>query len=459
MVVRMRGRIVFVGVLASVALALSPAGFAQGAHVSCGQTIAADTVLDSDLDCRFAAALAIGAPGITLDLGGHTFLGSIRNVGFDDVRIVNGSIDGGDLTLQAVRRNEIGDITWLDGFVNVNDSHDSSISGLSGTGPFSGTARVNMPGSTGITVADGRWLSISGGSGNRFERLRDSHLIGESDNFVTGNEGGSVDMRGDRNQITGNHVDLVFVFQGDANSVTDNSFTTDGTAISVQFSSSNVIARNRIGPATVSNQSAIFLYQATATTIADNRITGPAPATSQDLFQPSGVTVTNGSGNRILDNVIAGRMRGVDLLSTADNVVTSNVVRETDSSAFFLYLADRNEVSRNKIANAGDHGIEITSFSDDNRVERNAATRSGADGISILAAEGTGNVLSRNYVRFNRDDGIGVDQPGNILSRNVAIQNFDWGIEAVEGTIDGGSNKAAGNRQHAQCLNVVCRKR
>lgn len=453
---RVRAAVVIV---MSVTLALAPAGVAHGAHVSCGQTIVADTVLDGDLDCNFAPRLTIGAPGITLDLGGHTFLGSIRNEGFDDVRIANGSIDGGSLTLQAVRRNEIRDITWLDGFVNVNDSRDTLITGLSGTGPFSGTATVNMPGSTGITAADGRWLSINSGSGNRFERLRDSHLIGESDNAVTGNEGGSIDMRGDRNRIIGNHVELVFVYQGDANSVTDNSFTTDGTAISVQFSSSNVIARNRIAPATVSNQPAIFLYQTTATLIADNRITGPAPATGQDLFQPSGVAVTNGSGNRVLDNVVAGRMRGVDLLSTTDNVVTSNIVRETDASAFLLYLADRNDVSRNKIASAGDHGIEITSFSDDNRVERNAATRSGGDGISILAGQGTGNLLSRNYVRFNRDDGIGVDQPGNIVTRNVAIQNFDWGIEAVEGTIDGGGNKAAGNRQYAQCLNVVCRRR
>jgi len=457
MVGRMRVRIWTVALMGA-ALMLGTASAAHAAHVPCCGTITVDTVLDSDLDCRSAAALAIGAPGITLDLGGHTVLGQIRNDGFDDVRIVNGAV-GDDLTLEAVRRNELRDITVLDNIVRLADSQDSVLTGLSGTGP-SDTARVTMPGSTGITVTDGRWVYVSGGSGNRFERLRDSHVDGFSDNVVTGNEGGTVLVRGDRNEITGNnHIGLVFVYQGDANTVTDNSFTTDGTAISVQFSSSNLIARNHIVPATVSDQSAIFLYQTTATTIADNRITGPAPATGQDLFQPSGVAVTNGSGNRVLDNVVAGRMRGVDLLSTADNVVTNNVVRETDSSAFFLYLADRNEVSRNKIANAGDHGIEITSFSDDNRVERNAATRSGADGISILAGQGTGNLLSRNYVRFNRDDGIGVDQPGNILSRNVAIQNFDWGIEAVEGTIDGGGNKAAGNRQHAQCLNVVCRKR
>jgi len=103
--------------------------------------------------------------------------------------------------------------------------------------------------------------------------------------------------------------------------------------------------------------------------------------------------------------------------------------------------------------------VSRSSFSDDNIVERNTATRSAADGISILAGQGMGNLLSRNLVRFNRDDGIGVDQPGNTVARNLAIQNLDWGIEAVEGTIDGGGNKAAGNRQRAQCLNVVCRRR
>jgi hypothetical protein len=39
---------------------------------------------------------------------------------------------------------------------------------------------------------------------------------------------------------------------------------------------------------------------------------------------------------------------------------------------------------------------------------------------------------------------------------NTANRNHDLGIEAVPGVIDGGGNKASGNGNPAQCLNVVC---
>ena len=35
--------------------------------------------------------------------------------------------------------------------------------------------------------------------------------------------------------------------------------------------------------------------------------------------------------------------------------------------------------------------------------------------------------------------------------------NGDLGIEAVDGTIDGGKNKAAGNGNPAQCVGVSCK--
>jgi hypothetical protein len=40
---------------------------------------------------------------------------------------------------------------------------------------------------------------------------------------------------------------------------------------------------------------------------------------------------------------------------------------------------------------------------------------------------------------------------------NTANDNTDLGIEAVPGVIDGGGNKASGNGNPAQCLNVRCR--
>jgi len=49
--------------------------------------------------------------------------------------------------------------------------------------------------------------------------------------------------------------------------------------------------------------------------------------------------------------------------------------------------------------------------------------------------------------------------PGSsvVLTRNTANDNGDFGIEAVLGVTDGGGNKASGNGNPLQCLNVFCR--
>ena len=63
------------------------------------------------------------------------------------------------------------------------------------------------------------------------------------------------------------------------------------------------------------------------------------------------------------------------------------------------------------------------------------------------------------------DDGIDVDQAtlsppqfhSATVARNKAHHNGDYGVEAVPGVTDGGGNKAHGNGNPLQCLNVSCR--
>ncbi len=47
--------------------------------------------------------------------------------------------------------------------------------------------------------------------------------------------------------------------------------------------------------------------------------------------------------------------------------------------------------------------------------------------------------------------------PGTTIARNKANNNADLGIEAVPGVTDGGGNKASGNGNPAQCVNVQCK--
>jgi hypothetical protein len=43
------------------------------------------------------------------------------------------------------------------------------------------------------------------------------------------------------------------------------------------------------------------------------------------------------------------------------------------------------------------------------------------------------------------------------LTRNEARRNGGLGIFAVRGVIDGGGNRASGNGDRRQCVNVACR--
>ena len=55
------------------------------------------------------------------------------------------------------------------------------------------------------------------------------------------------------------------------------------------------------------------------------------------------------------------------------------------------------------------------------------------------------------------DDGFDVESSSTKLVRNRAVGNDDLGIEAVEGSSEGGGNRASGNGDPCQCVNVRCR--
>ena len=76
------------------------------------------------------------------------------------------------------------------------------------------------------------------------------------------------------------------------------------------------------------------------------------------------------------------------------------------------------------------------------------------DGIHVSSGASNTAVV-RNIAAANGDDGIDVDSASSRLVDNVAVNNGDYGIEAVPGVTASG-NRASGNGNPAQCLNVVC---
>jgi hypothetical protein len=97
---RMPRPLAVAGIAAAVALGLPTAAGAEGpSDVTCGSVVTRDVRLRADLSCP-GPGLLIGAPGVRIDLGGHTLsgpgdgVGIDGNGGFDGVTIRNGTIRG-----------------------------------------------------------------------------------------------------------------------------------------------------------------------------------------------------------------------------------------------------------------------------------------------------------------------------------------------------------------------------
>ena len=78
--------------------------------------------------------------------------------------------------------------------------------------------------------------------------------------------------------------------------------------------------------------------------------------------------------------------------------------------------------------------------------------------ISDPAAIVGRNIASDNEgVNPGETTGVGIlsDQAGTTIRSNTANNNTAYGIQAAEGTIDGGGNVASGNGIQ-DCVNVVC---
>ena len=95
------------------------------------------------------------------------------------------------------------------------------------------------------------------------------------------------------------------------------------------------------------------------------------------------------------------------------------------------------------------------------RLVRNRMEGNGLDGI-LMGGDAFGTIVERITANGNGDDGIDIDSDENPLlptevTRNTANDNGDLGIEAVAWTRDGGGNRAFGNGNPLQCLNIVCK--
>jgi parallel beta-helix repeat protein len=375
-------------------------------------------VLNSLANC-LADGLVIGADKITIDLGGNTIDGTatelnagIRNDGFDDVTIINGTItefDSGVLLAPSSARNLI---SGLDLQLNP-------------------TAGISLLGALDSTVRDNSF----GGNGDSIQLLD-----GAQGNLVRGNDlAGSVGLglavinasnnRLENNTIAGSGDQGIALLGASFNRLTGNSISgASDTAFAIEEGSNDNY-------------------------IAENTVVG----------SEAGLNVSGSHRNQFINNRVTGSSdNGISLEDTNDNLLRGNDLR-FNTGGVQISGSLRNRIEANILSDITGNGLELGDGALQNVIIGNFANDNDADGIVVegSAPPGEGNLIEGNFASGNSSDGIAIAGVGHIILRNEANGNAGWGIYAAgfstQGfNIDGGYNSAQGNSETLQCYNVTC---
>jgi parallel beta-helix repeat protein len=350
-------------------------GPASANHVNCGDTIVADTTLDSDLVNCPNNGIVIGADAITLDLNGHLVDGDgaetagcdpdrepcdlgVANFGHDGVTVMNGSVREfavgvlfGSTTDERVRNNRV---------LGVSSAGNN----FAGLGIFSSVRSL-------VRNSSGDGSLAEGGAGMFLADAHRVRIVGNS--FRHNPHAGMVTPDSSRNLIKGN----LFLRNGDE-------------AFLMEGGNRFRITRNRV----VRNGGGITLGPGSRNVITRNRVSGGR----------EGIRIEKGRGNLVAHNVVVAAHRaGIRLgihkpsIGGAHNVVRRNLVRNSAVDGFLVGKKDAHSLLLGNIARgAGDDGFDVGSRSA--KLTRNHAVRNGDLGIEAVfgVLDGGGNRASGN---------------------------------------------------------------
>jgi hypothetical protein len=108
----------------------------------------------------------------------------------------------------------------------------------------------------------------------------------------------------------------------------------------------------------------------------------------------------------------------------------------------------------NNVAENLVNGIDLAGPSE--TAQSNHVLNNGQDSLLVT---GSGDKALTNIANGNGADGIFVNAFGEVqhtVTGNTANYNGGYGINAISPVFDGGTNKATGNAQQAQCRGLVC---
>jgi parallel beta-helix repeat protein len=340
--------------------------------VHCGEIIFANTVVGNDLHGCANIGLAIGAPNVTLDLNGHTIEGNGTRL--EDCPeeepcnsgITNSEIDGGEV----VNGPGYSDVTirngTVRGFAGVGiyefGVSDNRVAGVTVTGTDDGviltrssTSRIDRVAVSefqflGFDISHSHDIAIRDSSASDAAGVYGFLLSDAHDTLVTRNRSAAVPDADGIAVLDGSHD----------NTVSANTVTRDGGAISVDDSARNLVTGNNV---------------------------------HDNLF--IGIYANNGDRNRFTHNRIARNSDGS----------AGGLVLDSDDNG----SSDGNVLAGNVLlGNVGD-GILITPGQLDTDIEANIANYNSGDGID---AQGGSATVSTNTA--NHNGGLGIDAaPGN----------------------------------------------
>ena len=150
-----------------------------------------------------------------------------------------------------------------------------------------------------------------------------------------------------------------------------------------------------------------------------------------------GIALGPGIRNIIAGNHISGGRDGIRIEKGHENLVAHNLVAHTHRAGIRLGIKHP--------FIGGAHNV----------VRRNRVRDSRVDGFVVVKKD-RHSLLERNIAKGSGDDGFDIESSSTTLTRNRAAHNGGFGIQAVLGVNDGGGNRAHGNGNPLQCVNIVC---
>lgn len=337
------------------------AGQASASHVSCGDTITADTTLDGDLvDCA-SNGIVIGADGITLDLNGHTIDGDGE---------LEDCAEGEPCDLGVLNDGHTG-VTVRDGAVRdfaldvlIGRAGDNRVFHLSATrSTFSGVSVFDSPGlrfehntvaANGLNT-DQAGVGVFTSPGSRFAQ---NEISDNGDIGVFGHDANDIVFA--KNVLSG-HPEAAFLIEGSRNVFTRNRLSHNAEGITVG-GDENVITQNHVSDLPLSEEGGglgIFAAAGHDNLVADNVVVRAARVGIQVSLLPDELEGGPGAVNTVVrHNLLRANGDGVFVLETAENtLIEDNLALDSEDDGIDVE-SPLTTLTGNHALHNGDLGIE-----------------------------------------------------------------------------------------------------